>query len=62
MSDLLVKEDTASLLTQGKQLQSVAIQGTTAVPAACGTSHKTKVEILYNSEELDLIKEIERQA
>ncbi|PFX14888.1 hypothetical protein AWC38_SpisGene20922 [Stylophora pistillata] len=62
MSDLLVKEDTASLLTQGKQLQSVAIHGTTAVPAACGTSHKTKVEILYNSEELDLIKEIERQA
>ena len=62
MSDLSVNEKNTTPLTKEIQQQSVAMQRATVVPVACESSHRaTDFGMLYNSEELDLIKEIERQ-
>ena len=57
---LLVKQQTA--VPTLENLQSMAMNRKTAVPVTCGSSRKTSSGMFCNSEELELMKQIEREA
>ena len=53
---------TATAVSTPGSFQSMASYRKTAVPVACGTSHRASAGIFYKAEELELMEQIEREA